>query len=179
QAAQKPASQDIFLHGAVFDSVNERKSNPSFLAGGGELGARLRAFDWTSTPLGPPQDWPQSLKTAVRIMLTSRQPIWLGWGRELIKLYNDPYIAIAGGKHPAALGQPAAVVWREIWDKIGPMLETAMGGVEGIYVEEQLLIMERNGYQEETYYTFSYSPIPDDAGGAGGIICANTDDTPR
>ena len=127
----------------------------------------------------PAESWPQSLKTAVRIMLTSRQPFWLGWGEQLIKLYNDPYKAIVGGKHPNALGQPAAIVWREIWSDIGPMLTTAMGGVEGTYVEAQLLIMERNGYPEETYYTFSYSPIPNDEGGVGGILCANTDDTQR
>jgi PAS domain S-box-containing protein len=149
------------------------------LAGGGEMGERIRAFDWSQTPLGPIETWPQSLKTAVGIMFASRQPIWLGWGQQLIKLYNDPYKAIVGGKHPTALGQPASVVWREIWDAIGPMLTTAMGGVEGTYVEAQLLIMERNGYPEETYYTFSYSPIPGDEGGAGGIFCANTDDTRR
>ena len=78
---------------------------------------------------------------------------------------------------PRALGQPTSVVWQEIWDDIGPMLATAMGGDEGTYVEAQLLIMERHGYPEETYYTFSYSPIPDDDGSTGGIICANTDDT--
>src|SRR5262245_40462568 len=150
-----------------------------WLTGGGEMGKLIREMDWSQTPLGPIESWPQSLKTAVRIMLTSRQPFWLGWGEQLIKLYNDPYKAIVGGKHPAALGQPAAVVWREIWDQIGPMLETAMGGVEGTYVEEQLLIMERHGYREETYYTFSYSPIPNDEGGVGGIICANTDDTAK
>src|ERR1700686_5419625 len=116
---------------------------------------------------------------AVRIMLTSLQPIWIGWGSELIYLYNDPYKSIIGGKHPGALGRPVFDVWREIWDDIGPLLATAMKGDEGIYVEEQLLIMERNGYAEETYYTFSYSPIPDDDGSAGGIICANTDDTQR
>src|SRR5205085_10785406 len=126
---------------------------------------------------GPPSSWPQSLRTAVRIMLTSRQPFWLGWGEQLIKIYNDPYKAIVGGKHPAALGQPAAAVWREIWADIGPTLETAMAGVDGTYVQSQLLIMERNGYPEETYYTFSYSPIPNDEGVVGGIICANTDDT--
>jgi PAS domain S-box-containing protein len=147
--------------------------------GGGEMGERIRSFDWTQTPLGPIETWPQALKTAVQIMLTSRQPFWLGWGEHLIKLYNDAYKTIVGGKHPAALGQPAAVVWREIWDAIGPMLTTAMGGTEGTYVEAQLLIMERNGYPEETYYTFSYSPIPNDQGGVGGIICANTDDTQR
>jgi PAS domain S-box-containing protein len=152
---------------------------PGFLAGGGEMGARIRAFDWSNTPLGPAESWPQSLKTAVGIMLTSRQPIWIGWGRELIYFYNDPYKSIIGGKHPRMLGQPTAIVWKEIWQDIGPMLETAMGRAEGTYVEEQLLIMERHGYKEETYYTFSYSPIPNDDGRPGGIICANTDDTQR
>jgi PAS domain S-box-containing protein len=148
-------------------------------AGGGEMGEKIRDFDWSKSPLGPIENWPQSLKTAVGIILASRQPFWLGWGEQLIKLYNDPYKAIVGGKHPAALGQPAAVVWREIWDKIGPMLEAAMGSGEGTYVEEQRLIMERHGYREETYYTFSYSPIPNNEGGVGGIICANTDETQR
>ena len=151
----------------------------SFLAGGGEMGSLLRSYDWASTSLGTPENWPQSLKTALRIMLTSRQPIWIGWGGELTFFYNDAYRAIMGGKHPSALGRPTSEVWREIWADIGPLLATAMGGIEGTFVEEQLLIMERNGYQEETYYTFSYSPIPDDHGGAGGIICANADDTQR
>jgi signal transduction histidine kinase len=151
----------------------------SFLAGGGELGALIRRHDWVATPLGPAPAWPQSLKTAVRIMLTSRQPIWIGWGPDLTFLYNDAYKSIIGGKHPQALGRPTADVWREIWADIGPLLATAMGGTEGTYVEEQLLIMERNGYPEETYYTFSYSPIPGDDGQPGGIICANSEDTHR
>jgi signal transduction histidine kinase/CheY-like chemotaxis protein len=163
----------------VPDLRSEILPAPDFLSGGGELGARLRAYDWSRTPLGEPQSWPRSLKTAVRIMLTSRQPIWIGWGDELTYLYNDAYKSIIGGKHPWALGRPAEEVWREIWHEISPMLATAMKGDEGIYVEEQLLIMERSGYREETYYTFSYSPIPDDEGAAGGIICANTDDTRR
>ena len=103
----------------------------ALFAGGGELGSRLHAFDWTSTPLGDPSTWSQSLKTCVRIMLTSRQPIWIGWGEELIYMYNDPYKAIIGGKHPDALGRPTSVVWREIWDVIGPMLSRAQRGVEG------------------------------------------------
>lgn len=149
-----------------------------FLRGGGEMGMRIRSHDWSAT-LGPPSGWPQSLKTAVRIMLTSRQPIWIGWGKELIYFYNDAYKSIIGGRHPWAIGKPATSVWREIWDEIGPMLHTAMTGDEGTYVEQQMLIMERNGYPEETYYTFSYSPIPNDDGTNGGIICANTDDTQR
>jgi signal transduction histidine kinase/PleD family two-component response regulator len=151
----------------------------TFLAGGGEMGALIRSYDWSTSPLGAPDQWPHSLRTALRIMLSSRQPIWIGWGEHLIYFYNDAYKSIIGGRHPWALGKPVREIWAEIWGEIGPMLATAMGGVEGIYVEEQLLIMERNGYPEETYYTFSYSPIPDDEGRPGGIICANTDDTDR
>jgi len=156
-----------------------RKTSPdkSFLDGGGELGALMRAYKWTTTPLGPPDSWPRSLKTAVRIMLTSRQPFWLGWGPELTYMYNDPYKSIIGGKHPQALGRPCSEVWREIWDVVGPMTEAVMTRDEGTYVEAQMLIMERYGYQEETYYTFSYSPVPDDEGGPGGLICANSDVT--
>jgi signal transduction histidine kinase/CheY-like chemotaxis protein len=158
---------------------SELDQDVQFLAGGGELGARMRAFDWAATSLGPAALWPRSLKTAVRIMLTSRQPIWIGWGKDLIYLYNDPYKSIIGARHPAALGRPTREVWREIWDYMTPRLAQAMGGVEGFYVEDELLIMERNGYPEETYYTFSFSPIPDDDGSVGGIFCANTDDTQR
>src|SRR4051812_28554101 len=148
-------------------------------AGGGEMGRRMRAFDWSKTSLGPVSGWPQTLKTCVRIILTSRQPMFVWWGEHLINLYNDAYKAIVGGKHPAALGQPAAVVWREIWDQVGPRARRAMTGNEGTYDEALLLVMERHGYQEETYYTFSYSPVPNERGGTGGILCANTDDTQR
>src|ERR1700722_3050102 len=151
----------------------------TFLVGGGEMGALIRAHDWNSTSLGAPENWPQGLKTAIRIMLTSRQPIWIGWGPELLFFYNDPYKSIIGGKHPVSLGQPTEVVWHEIWSDIAPLLATAMTGYEGTFTEQKLLIMERNGFPEETYYTFSYSPIPNDDGSAGGIICANSDDTAR
>ena len=152
---------------------------PEFLSGGGELGQRIREYNWSETPLGEIHTWPQNLRTCMRIMLSSRQPIWIGWGKELIKFYNDPYKAIVGGKHPWALGQPASVVWKDIWKDIEPMLQQVMENDEGTYVESQLLIMERNGYPEETYYTFSYTPIPGDEGGPAGMICANTDDTDR
>jgi PAS domain S-box-containing protein len=148
-------------------------------AGDSELSFLMRAKDWAQTPLGAPETWPQSLKTCVRIILTSRQAMFVWWGDQLINLYNDAYKAIVGGKHPEALGQPAEQVWAEIWDQIGPRAETAIQRNEGTYDEALLLIMERYGYAEETYYTFSYSPVPNDFGGAGGIICANTDDTPR
>ena len=163
----------------IKDRVDKQAAIPEFLSGGGEMGQRIREYDWSNTPLGPINGWPQSLRTCIRIMLTSRQPIWIGWGKELIKLYNDPYKAIVGGKHPSALGSPASVVWKDIWKDIQPLLHVVMEKDEGTYVESQLLIMERNGYPEETYYTFSYTPIPGDDGTTAGMICANTDDTDR
>jgi signal transduction histidine kinase len=103
--------------------------------------------------------------------------IW--WGHDLINLYNDPYRSILGGKHPAALGKPASVVWQEIWDQVGPRAHSAIASNQGTYDEALFLMMERNGYPEETYYTFSYSPIPNDQGETFGIFCANTDETQR
>ncbi|HYI76863.1 MAG TPA: histidine kinase, partial [Chryseolinea sp.] len=154
--------------------MKELKFMPvDFLSGGGEMGERIRAFDWSNTPLGAIEFWPRSLKTCIQIMLTSRQPIWIGWGKDLIKLYNDPYKAIVGGKHPWALGKPASVVWKELWKDIDPMLTQVMVDNQGTYAEAQLLIMERNGYPEETYYTFSYTPIAGDDGATEGMICAN------
>lgn len=156
-----------------------RTRETEFLSGGGEMGERIRNFDWTKTPLGPAENWPRSLKTCVRIMLTSQQPIWIGWGPELIKLYNDAYKSIVGGKHPGALGKPASVVWKDIWSDIEPMLSKVMNQNEGTYTESQLLVMERYGYKEETYYTFSYSPVPGDNGQTEGMICYNTSETER
>jgi len=149
-----------------------------FLAGGGELGAAIRAFNWAATPLGPPQAWPRPLKTCLSIMLTSRQPMWVWWGPELINFYNDAYLPIIGSKHPGALGLPAREVWAEIWDQIRERIAAAMQG-EASYSEAELLVMQRNGYPEETYYTFSFSPVPEEDGNIGGIVCANSDDTDR
>ena len=155
------------------------KKSHEFLAGGGEMGERIRNFNWDTNPLGNPEYWPQGLKTCVRIMLSSQQPIWIGWGNELIKLYNDAYIDIVRGKHPIALGQPASVVWKDIWKDIEPLLSRAMLKDEGTYVESQLLIMHRSGFPEETYYTFSYTPVLGDNDKPAGIICYNTTDTER
>lgn len=150
-----------------------------FLEGGGLMGQLIREKDWEQTALGHPSVWPQSLKTCVRIVLTSRQPMFVWWGKELINIYNDAYLSIVGGKHPQSLGQPASEVWKEIWDEAGARASVVMNENRGTYDEALLLLMERNGYTEETYYTFSYSPVPGDDGTTQGIICANTDDTDR
>ena len=151
---------------------------PEFLRDGGEMGAAMRSFDWAATPLGPPQTWPQELQTCLRIMLSSRQPMWVWWGPQLINFYNDAYRFVLKNKHPAALGQPAREVWAEIWGQIRGRIEAAMAG-EASYSEAELLILDRAGYPEETYYTFSFSPVPQPGGSIGGIVCANTDDTDR
>jgi two-component sensor histidine kinase len=149
-----------------------------FLTGGGELGAAMRDFDWASTPLGPPQSWPQTLRTCLRIILASRQPMWVWWGPELIHFYNDAYLPIIGDKHPHALGQPARTVWGEIWDQIETRIGGAMAG-ESSYSEAEMLLLHRGGQPEERYYTFSFSPVPEEDGRVGGIVCANSDETER
>ncbi|WKB51700.1 ATP-binding protein [Eleftheria terrae] len=150
-----------------------------FLQGGGEMGARMRAFDWSTTPLGPPEGWPAPLQTATRIMLTSRQPMFVWWGPEFVNLYNDAYTSALGARHPSGLGQPARQVWHEIWEQVGPRAESVLSRNEGTFDEDLLLVMERNGYPEETYYTFSYSPVPGAAGGAGGLLGVVIDSTGR
>jgi len=97
----------------------------AFLKGGGELGERIRRHDWSQTPLGTPDQWPQCLKTALQIMLSAGQPIWVGWGAELTYFYNDPYAPIVGVRDPWALGRPTREVWAEIWDVIAPLLDQA------------------------------------------------------
>jgi two-component sensor histidine kinase len=154
------------------------RSAPEFLAGGGEMGAAIRAFNWAVTPLGPPESWPRTLRTCLRIMLASRQPMWVWWGPELVNFYNDAYLPIIGGKHPGALGRPARLVWSEIWDQIKARIRAAQAG-KASYSEAEMLIMYRHGYDEETYYTFSFSPVPEEDGSIGGLVCANTDDTDR
>ncbi len=144
------------------------------------MGERTRAFDWSKTPVGPVADWPQSLKIAVRIMLDSRYAMWLGWGPEFTFFYNDAYARMTlGPKHPWALGRSAREVWSEIWDDIGPRAESVVRTGQATWDEGLLLFLERRGFPEETYHTFSYSPIPDDQGGVGGMLCVVTEDTER
>ena len=132
---------------------------PDFLAGSSEMGALIRAADWTRTPLGPPESWPISLRTAVGIMLSSRYAMFVWWGRRADQSLLRCVSAVPRRKAPDALGRPATKVWAEIWDLIGPRTEAALEPAESTFDEALLLIMERCGYPEETYFTFSYSPL--------------------
>ncbi len=149
------------------------------IAGGGGMGAAIRAYDWTATSLGPIASWPQSLLTVLRILLTSRYAMWLAWGPELTFFCNDAYRPTLGQKAGWALGSPAQKVWAEIWPDIGPRIERVLRTGEATWDDGLLLFLERSGYPEETYHTFSYSPAPDDAGGMGGMLCVVAEETER
>ncbi|MDN4058847.1 ATP-binding protein [Massilia sp. YIM B02769] len=144
---------------------------PMFLSGGGEAGAMMRAHDWSRSPLGDPRGWPQALRTVVALMLNSKFPMFVAWGEELAFLYNDAYIEILGDKHPSSLGAPFKDIWGEIWGDIGPIVERALQG-EGTWWEKLPLLMNRHGYDEQTWFTFSYSAVRDDSGAVGGVYCA-------
>ena len=150
-----------------------------FLSGGGEMGALMRSFDFSTTPLGPTSDWPQSLRSAVSICLNSRFPIVLYWGPHFISIYNDAYLPIWGSKHPWALGKPFEVAWADIWDVLEPVLKEVQSTGVPSWAEDQLLIMQRSGYPEETYFTFSFGAGRDEQGAVAGIFCAVTETTQR
>jgi signal transduction histidine kinase len=163
------------------DNAGEGVQNdsPPFLGGGGEMGALIRAHDWSQTPLGTPENWPQSLRTAVRLMLNTRHPIYIWWGPGYICLYNDAYRqSIGSERHPSSLGKPGREVWDEIWDIIGPQIRQVMSGGGATWNENHLVPITRNGVREDVYWTYSYSPIDDEGSpnGIGGIlvVCSET-----
>ena len=154
-------------------------SDRGCLAGGGDMGALMRSMDWSATSLGPVEQWPQSLRTSVSTCLNSRFAILIWWGPDLIMLYNDAYREIIAGKHPAALGHPGRECWPEIWDIIGPMLRSVVENGEATWSDDLLLLLERHGYPEECYFTFSYSPIRDESGAVGGVFTPVAETTER
>src|ERR1700733_3126803 len=154
-------------------------SNLSFLAGGGEMGARMRALDWSKTPLGAPELWPQSLKTIVRVMLDSRYAMWMLWGPELRFFCNDAYLPTVGIKANWVLGSRSDKVWEEIWPDIGPRIAHVLKRGQATWDEGLLLFLERSGFPEETYHTFSYSPVYNDENRISGMLCVVTEVTDR
>jgi signal transduction histidine kinase/CheY-like chemotaxis protein len=159
--------------------LNDR-ADTSFLVGGGEAGALIRSLDWSRSPLGPVRDWPQSLRTAVSICVSSRFPIALYWGSEFVMLYNDDLLPMVGAnKHPAAMGRPAFEVLPEIREIIEPLFHHVVSTGEATWSEDLMLPLVRHDVQEESYFTFTYSPIRDESGGVGGVFCAVIETTDK
>jgi PAS domain S-box-containing protein len=131
----------------------------------------VQTYEWVATPIGLPATWPRALKTVIDIAISSRQPMFVAWGKELTFLYNDTYAGILGNKHPEALGRPFQQIWPEIWDDIKPLIDRALSG-ESTWSEDLPLTLERKGYREDTWWTFSYSPVRDDNGNIGGMFCS-------
>ena len=196
RAAAHVAKQELFgtllpvLEGLIGSGTLEKsaaspaapgtRQAPDWLAGSGQLGELMGQYDWSNTPLGPIERWNQSLKTSVNLMLSSQHPMWIGWGPQATFLYNDAYIQVLGSaKHPWALGKPAAEVWSEIWHICGPMADKVFERGEASFVDEVRLFMNRGDFFEETYYSYSYSPIRDESGRVGGLFCVSTEVTPK
>jgi two-component sensor histidine kinase len=144
------------------------RGGTAFLDDRGAMAGAIRAFDWHTTPLGPVEDWSITLKTAVSMILESKFPMSIFWGPQMITIYNDAFRPILGGK-PEALGRPLQEVWHEVWDSIGPLAEKAFAG-DATYIEDFPLTVERHGYAEQTYFTFCYSPIRNEAGKVAGML---------
>ena len=160
-------------------SLDHTPDPESLFRGGGNMGAMMRAHDWSLSPLGPESRWPQSLRTAISIILDSKFPMYIAWGKGYTQFYNDGYRPILGSsKHPQALGISTRETFAEIWDIIGPMFDGVMEGTATGY-EDFLLPLERHGFVEECYFTFSYSPIREEGGGVGGVLVTVTETTKR
>ena len=162
--------------------VLESDRTYDFLAGGGEMGALMRALDWSATPAGSLATWPQSLRTVVRLILNTGHPMYIFWGQAGACFYNDAYRrSIGPERHPGSLGRPAREVWDEIWDIIGPQIEQVMAGRGATWHENQLVPITRNGRREDVYWTYSYSPIDDETApnGVGGVLVTCSETTQR
>ena len=140
------------------------------------MAARIDAFDWERTSIGPRATWPTTLRVMVNVILNSRFPMMLFWGEDLVQLYNDAYIPIVGARHPAALGQTAGECWPEVWDTVGPLLHGTLETREPVWAENMPFVLTRNGYEEAVHFTFCYSRIGE-ADEAGGVLCTNVETT--
>jgi PAS domain S-box-containing protein len=161
------------------DAPRSARATADLFAGGGEMGRRMRQFDWEQHPLGTPARWPQSLKTIVRVMLDSRYAMWMLWGSELTFFCNDAYLPTVGIKGDWVLGARSDKVWEEIWPDIGPRIRQVLEEGQSTWDEGLRLFLERRGFPEETYHTFSYSPVYDDGGRIAGMLCVVTEVTER
>jgi signal transduction histidine kinase/PAS domain-containing protein len=164
----------------ISDSLSAMGDGDATLSGGGEMGALIRAFDWSRTPVGPAASWPQSLRTSLSILLDARIPMYISWGPEFVEFYNDAFRPILGAKHPAAIGGSSVTTWPEIWtDFVGPLFDKVRTRGEATYLEDSLVALNRYGYMEECYFTFCYSAIREESGGVGGVLTTCIETTPR
>lgn len=149
-------------------------TNLDFLSGGGEMGERIRNFDWSKTPLGSTDTWSQSLQSTISIILANRFPMLLWWGPQYISLYNDAYAPILGEKHPNALSLPVNECWSEIWDVLQPLIDTPFYGGSSTWIEDFQVLINRKGFLEEGHFTVAYSPVPDKTvpGRIGGVLAS-------
>jgi len=149
----------------------------NFLRGGGEMGQCVRAFDWSSSPLGEPETWPGSLRTVVALVLASPFPKCLVWGKEMITIYNDAFVPLLG-KKPMSIGRSFPETWSEIWETMRPITERAFAG-DATFVEDFPLLVTRNGYPEQTYFTFAYTPVVEGTGEVAGFLSTVMETTGR
>jgi PAS domain S-box-containing protein len=161
------------------DTSTNNTATTSFLKGGGEMGKLIRSKDWSGTLMGEPDEWPQSLRISLSILLNSKFPMFIFWGPELICFYNDAYRPSLGndGKHPHILGMRGEEAWPEIWPIIKPLLDQVTSGGEAVWFENQLIPIYRNSKLEDVYWTFSYSPIKDEQGDIAGVLVTCTETT--
>ena len=158
-------------------SYLRRERAPGEIAGPRSEAGALLAFQWETTPIGSVEAWPAELSLLVRVMLSSEFPMMIVWGDEYTQLYNDAFRPILGtGKHPGAMGRSARETWAEIWDEIGPLFASVFAG-EAVWNADQRLLINRNGYDEETFFTYSYSPIYSDADVVDGLLVVATETT--
>lgn len=147
--------------------------------GNSETAQLIRAVDWSKNSLGPQSEWPQALWTSLDICLNSRFPMFVWWGKDLTIFYNDAYRPLLGSRHPQAIGAAAKKVWPEIWPSLGPLVDSVMNEGVATWSDDQMLVVKRNGYEEECYFTFSYSPIHNESDEVCGLFCAVTETTQK
>jgi len=157
------------------DSATQIKHPNKVSFAGGEMGKLISEFDWSKTPIGSPDTWSESLRNLVNMMLVNRFPMLIWWGEQYVQIYNDPYIPVLGLKHPSpGLGRPGYECWKEIWNVIGPLVDTPFKGGPSTWMDDIPLKLNRNNFEEETHFTIAYSPVPDSttASGIGGVLAA-------
>jgi PAS domain-containing protein len=161
------------------DKPSSGEFETGFPSRGGELGALMRALDWSRTSLGPIAEWSEHLKSAVNLMLPSKAQIVLFWGPNFVALYNDAYAPTIGDKHPRALGRPAQESWTEVWDDLEPLLRRVLHTGETVFAKDRPFYIERHGYPESVYFDISYSPVQAETGEVEGVLCIVSETTER